>query len=67
MDLNDNYSRYEFGMSLLEYTQTIIKFVNLCEQNLYLPESIKYRMKVILTVLIDIVTLYTTMLKNRRN
>ena len=66
MNLTDNYSRYIFGMSLLEYTKTTIKFVNLCEQSILIPNSIKYRMKKIVTVLIDIVTLYTNILKNSR-
>ena len=63
MNLNDNYSRYIFGITLLEYTNKTIKFINLCDQSILIPNSVKNRMKHIVNVLIDIVTIYTEILK----
>ncbi len=66
LNYNHNVSRYEFGMKLLEYINSTIIFVNLCEQNMFIPESIKDRMRRMLIILIDIVTLYTDILKNSK-
>ena len=63
MNLNDNYSRYIFGIALLEYTNKTIKFINLCHQSILIPNSVKNRMEHIVNVLIDIVTIYTEILK----
>ncbi len=63
MNLSDNESRYIFGITLLEYTKTTIKFANLCDQSMYIPNSVKNRIKHVVNVLIDIVTIYTNILK----
>jgi len=66
MIYHSNISKYVFGMTLLEYTKSTIKLVNLCEQNAFIPDNIKCRMKEILITLIDIVTIFTNILKNSR-